>query len=283
MHDALTQIGRQRRRHRPSCRKPTENQINSLLKTRADSAWSEAALAWIYAGKALREVGFSRDSLTTDVLFWETIGLDRQALDELVESLPDKIAEGQARDAQIYAEREAREAEARARDEAYIEGAREAARASLRTRRWSWAKPALIDEAQALIARPDLDRAGATRLIVLADQAGKNVLRSEQRTALPHEPEMERAKDPEIKQAAHTACRAITAFDQDWASIRNDIGWSRATTCDGHVLAGLDSLTVEQASHALRLLRVHHRQVPEALRDALFPTAQPTLSLSRVA
>lgn len=49
------------------------------------------------------------------------------------------------------------------------------------------------------------------------------------------------------------------------------------------VLAGLDTLTVEQASHALRLLRVHHRQIPEALREGLFPTAQPTLSFSPAA
>lgn len=250
------------------------------------NATPEFEAAWGVAYEELGEAGYAWDG-PHRVLFWERIGLDREALAGLVDSIPDRVIKADAEAIRLEQERVEREAaaaaERRAHELAWIHSVREVARRSLQARRWSWAKASLIDEAQELIARPHLDRAGADRLIVLVDQAAKNVARSEKRTAAPHEPEMDRAQDPDVRQAAHAACRAITAYDADWASIRNDVGWSRSTTCDGHVLAGLDRLSVEQTSHALRLLRVHHRQIPEALRDRLFPSAQPALSLSPTA
>lgn len=108
------------------------------------------------------------------------------------------------------------------------------------------------------------------------------MLRAEQRTARPHVPEMEWASDPVILTAARVAIEAITLQDGDWAALRNDVGWSKSTTCDGHVLSGLETWTVEQASHALRLVRVHRRQVAPHLRTILFP-APETLSLSSAA
>ena len=94
---------------------------------------------------------------------------------------------------------------------------------------------------------------------------------------------MERAADPEIVAAARAAVIDITTFDQDWAALRNDIGWSRATTVDGHILAGLETWTQEQASHALKLLRVHRKQVAPHLQAALFPAPTPPLSVAKAA
>ncbi|MGU3479164.1 hypothetical protein [Methylobacterium sp. D48H] len=71
--------------------------------------------------------------------------------------------------------------------------------------------------------------------------------------------------------AARGAVEAITLQDQDWASIQNGIGWSKSMTCDGHILSGLEMWTPEQASHALRLLRVYRRQIAPHLRQVLFP------------
>ncbi|WP_342164010.1 hypothetical protein [Methylobacterium sp. SD21] len=234
---------------------------------------------WKYAAGSLRKAGFQIEDYSDSVLYWERLDIDRDELAELVDSLPDVIARGQAEDARIEDERRERQEREAAALQAFIEEAREAARQSLRTRRWTWAKNALIDEAQALIDDAGLDRTGAVRLMALTAQAHKNVVRGEQRIAIRHEPEMVRATDPEIVAAARAAVIDITTYDADWALLRNDIGWSRATTVDGHILAGLDAWTPEQASHALRLLRVHRKQVPSRLEAILFPT----LSLSSAA
>ncbi|PIK73743.1 hypothetical protein CS379_06680, partial [Methylobacterium frigidaeris] len=243
--------------------------------------------AWSLAHDDLSEYGFAWECMGT-VGFWERRDLDHSVLRDVIDSLPDRAARREAealrREEERREEAARREAEQRERDRAYIEGAREAARASLRGRRWSWAKTSLIDEAQELLARPELDRAHAGRLILLVDQAATNVGRSEKRTSQAHEPEMRRADDPAVQAAALEGVRHITLHDEDWASVQNGVGWSRSTTCDGHVLAGLDRLTIEQTSHALRLLRVHRKQLPGRIFLALFalrlPAAQATLSLS---
>lgn len=249
------------------------------------NATPEMQQAWELAHEELSEAGYAWDGYDR-VLFWERIGWDQAALAEAIDSLPDRIAKAEADAARREDERREREerefAERRERDRAFIEGAVDAARISLRERRWSWAKGSLIDEAHELMAKIDIDRVDALRLHALVDQARKNVLRSEERTARPHLPELDRASDPAILAAARGAIDAITLQDGDWASIQNGVGWSKATTCDGHVLAGLDRWTPEQASHALRLLRVHRRQIAPHLRAALFP-APATLSISRAA
>lgn len=53
----------------------------------------------------------------------------------------------------------------------------------------------------------------------------------------------------------------------------NDACWSKSTTIDGHVLDALDALDMAQASHALRLLRIHHKQLPRTLVKQLFALA----------
>ncbi|MCE4224053.1 hypothetical protein HCU64_09845 [Methylobacterium sp. C25] len=240
---------------------------------------------WDQTFRELGEFGFQNGY--EGVLFWERPDLDHTALAELIDSLPDLIAKKEAEAARVeqeHLERQEREAAAeRERHREFIEEARETARISLRDKRWSWAKAALIDEANKLIDDPALDYAGAKRLKALAGQASKNVVRSEQRIAVAHEPELARAANPVVVAAAKDAIASITWFDQDWASLQNDIGWSKATTCDGHVLDGLTVWTVEQASHALRLLRIHHGQVPDRLPLTLASGRQATLSLSPAA
>lgn len=233
--------------------------------------------AWNLAPDEFSEAGYAWER--GSVVFWERRDLDHAALQSLVDSLPERAAQAQVEAARLEEERRERqareEAERAERERVYIEAARVAARVSLRDRRWSWGKAALIDEAEGLLARPELDRADAVRLLDLVDQAARNVARSEQRTARAHEPEMGRAEDPEIQAAALAGVRHITASDGDWASLHNGIGWSKSTTCDGHVLAGLDRLTVAQTSHALRLLRVHRKQLPPRLILDLFAPRAP--------
>ncbi len=51
--------------------------------------------------------------------------------------------------------------------------------------------------------------------------------------------------------------RYITVLDSDRATVENGEGWGRTTTVLGHVLAGVEELTEAQATHALRILRIH--------------------------
>lgn len=255
------------------------------------AATAEFEEAWSLAHDDLGEYGFAWEM--GSVAFWERRNLNHSVLRDVIDSLPDRAARREAealrREEARREETARREAEQRERDQAYIEQAREAARGSLRDRRWAWARSADVDEASELLARPELDRVDAGRLIILVGNAEKNVSRSQAKTAQRHEPEMRRAEDPAVQVAALEGVRHITAHDEDWASVQNGIGWSKSTTIDGHVLAGLDSLSVEQTSHALRLLRVHRRQLPGRLFLALFAprlpasATQASLSLSGAA
>ncbi|WP_244473117.1 hypothetical protein [Methylobacterium sp. Leaf100] len=183
-----------------------------------------------------------------------------------IDGIPARVAAREATRAAAAAAEAQRIADlvARARDEATR---------SLKERGWSWARRIDVDEAQGLLQRPDLDVADAMRLLAMVKRAAANVLRSEDKVALLHPPEQNLAALPAVREAALAAVRLITADDQDRAMVQNDIGWSKSTTLDGHVLAALPELDVAQASHALRLLRVHHKQLPRAVVESLFAPA----------
>lgn len=243
-----------------------------LTTATATPAFTEA---WEAACVELDEIGFSWDSAER-VAFWERRDLDHGRMAAVIDSLPARVVEAKAE-----ADRRTREARERAergetlrreRERAFIEKARQIGRESLHARRWAWAKGSLIDEAQELIDDPMLSSTSAKRLLELVRQADKNVQRGQSRILIAHEPEMDRA-----------AVIDITAADQDWALLRNEIGWFRSTTVDGHILAGLDAWTQEQASHALKLLRVHRKQVAPHLHQVLFPAPALPLSLSQAA
>lgn len=229
----------------------------------------------------MRDLGYSYaepylgDSFTgTRPCFWmdEARGWSHAALQALRALVPVRIAEAAAREAE-WAERDAvrrQEAEARAAREAeaeagLIERARTEAARSLGSRRWSWVRPQDVEEAEGLIANPGLDAAGARRLLGMVRRAAANVMRTEERVAGPYAPELERARDPAVRAAAAEALAHVTAFDADRARVRNDIGWSRATTLAGHVLTGMGDLDEAAASHAIRILRIHHGQLPGPL------------------
>lgn len=226
----------------------------------------------------MRALGYSRaepypgDRFTgTGPCFWlSPAGWSPADLEATKALVPVRIRESRERDARIMAERAARaEAEVRA-NETFIEDAKSSARRSLGTRRWAWVRPVDIEEAESLIMDPSLGIPGARRLLDLLKRATANVMRTEERVAIPYGPELVRAGDPAIRIAAAEALAHVTALDADRASRRNDVGWSRATTLAGHVLTGKGDLDEAHASHALRILRLHHVQVPPTLRDRLF-------------
>ena len=206
-----------------------------------------------------------------DVSFWQAPDHDMDAVQIAIDGIPARVAAREATRAAAAAAEAQRIADlvARARDEATR---------SLKERGWSWARRIDVDEAQGLLQRPDLDVADAMRLLAMVKRAAANVLRSEDKVALLHPPEQNLAALPAVREAALAAVRLITADDQDRAMVQNDIGWSKSTTLDGHVLAALPELDVAQASHALRLLRVHHKQLPRMLVENLF--APPDLWLA---
>lgn len=206
-------------------------------------------------------------------------------VDEVRVLVPVRIREERARRAQEEERHARREAdlaasreEARLRRERFVEGARAAAQDSLTSRRWAWARPALAEEAEALLARVDLDEAAATRLLALAANADDTVTRAERASTVPVAAERTLASNPVIREGCLHAVRYVTVFDGDRATLHNDCGWSRTTTVLGHVLAGLDELTEAQATHALRIPRIHRRQLPPALDAAVFAGIRLELS-----
>lgn len=90
----------------------------------------------------------------------------------------------------------------------------------------------------------------------------------------------ERASLPEVRVAVLEACRVLSSYDEDFAALRNGVGWSAAHSHVGHVVASLPELDQSQASHALRAVRAHRRQIPTELRERIFETAAPQLGLT---
>ncbi|MBE7197161.1 MAG: hypothetical protein INR70_05075 [Parafilimonas terrae] len=82
-----------------------------------------------------------------------------------------------------------------------------------------------------------------------------------------------RAEDADVRAAALSACRILSALDADWAAVQNSRGWSQATCWTGHTLSEMDVLDQGQAAHALGLLHQHRRQLPDELCVVLFGSA----------
>ncbi|WP_246747846.1 hypothetical protein [Methylobacterium sp. SD274] len=221
------------------------------------------------------DLGLTRES--ENVLFWQQPDHDIAAVQTAIDTIPALVAERDARWAAADAADRVREEAARVAEAQRIADlvarARSEAEHSLTTRRWSWARRVDVDEAQGLLQRPDLDVADAMRLLSLVERAGKNVVRSEGKLALVHDKERALAERPEIRTLALEGVRLITREDADWATLENGRGWSKSATIDGHVLDALPELDVAQASHALRLLRVHHKQLPRAVVERIFSAA----------
>jgi hypothetical protein len=172
------------------------------------------------------------------------------------------------------AHRARRAEEDRRRNAPVVNAARAAAEESLRTQRWAWTLRANVEHAEAYLARGEyLSLDGAKRLRELTKAADRVVARALQAATVPFEPEIARASDSSVRAAAREGVAFMTRLDTDWSQDRNREGWGRATTVMGHVLDTLGELTVSQASHALRVLRTHRRQLPADLAARLFDGA----------
>lgn len=78
------------------------------------------------------------------------------------------------------------------------------------------------------------------------------------------------AEDDGLRADLLSACRHLTALDEDRCRDRNGMGWSAVASSAGHRLAAADSLTPLQAVHARRLVFPHRMQLPGELRERLF-------------
>lgn len=90
----------------------------------------------------------------------------------------------------------------------------------------------------------------------------------------------ERASLPEVRVAVLEACRVLSSYDEDFAALRNGVGWSAAHSHTGHVVASMPELDQTQASHALRAVWAHRRQLPVELRERIFESSAPELTLA---
>lgn len=158
----------------------------------------------------------------------------------------------------------------RAAKEAFVPNARAAARDSLANRPWAWTKAENVAEAESLLAREDLDVAGAKRLNRLTANADGNVERARATAATASKVELARAGNTGVREAAREAVALLTGMDIDRATTTNNEGWGRSTSILGHVLAGLGELDEAQASHAIRILWAHRRQLPTDLAARVF-------------
>ncbi|WP_298961469.1 hypothetical protein [uncultured Methylobacterium sp.] len=106
-----------------------------------------------------------------------------------------------------------------------------------------------------------------------AHGAERVVAQTRKRLRVPVGIEMGNVRDPVVSAAALEAVGYVSALDGDWALHRNKSGWGKPSSAVGHVLAAEDALDEIHASHALRILRIHRRQLPAALAARLFAHA----------
>lgn len=137
-----------------------------------------------------------------------------------------------------------------------------------------WAYGRQLAEARDLVALDDWTRYGlqcADRL--LANARGNVERASERLDRIPPQAWFSRAEDPDVRAAALSATRILSALDSDWAAIENGCGWSQATCWTGHTLSEREVLDQAEAAHALGLLHQHRRQLPDELCIVLFGSA----------
>lgn len=82
-----------------------------------------------------------------------------------------------------------------------------------------------------------------------------------------------RAADPDVRAGALSACRILSAMDDDWAAVQNGRGWSQVSCWMGHTLSEREVLDQGEAAHAIGLLHQHRRQLPDELNLLLFGSA----------
>ncbi|MCJ2009490.1 hypothetical protein [Methylobacterium sp. J-092] len=224
---------------------------------------------------AMRTVGFSWDDRTP--VCWESIP---PAADEEVLAVV-AAAESKA-DAIREQERVAKIQEA---DRDWLEHGAERAqaiarlRACLDQRPWAWT-PRKKEWGTAILAADQPTARGARIAGELVDEVEAMIAEVTRRLgAVRIEEWWERAEIESVRIAVLTACRVLSDLDGDYAAIRNGGGWSAAHSHTGHVVSAFDALDQCQASHALRAVWAHRKQIPVELRVRIFET--PASELTR--
>jgi hypothetical protein len=186
------------------------------------------------------------------------------------------------RRAAVEAERVARVEAAEAKRRAQAEQEREERIAAVETLRqrmkelpWAWTRSKRDRATEVLSERDEIPSEwaakAAKRLVETCDEMVRRVTLRAQTER--REEWWVRAADPAIQSLAHEATQYLSDRDQDWATVDNDSGWSKAHTSLGHILAGMPSLGQCETSQALWAVWTHRRQIPPAMRTALFGEA----------
>ncbi|SDM31741.1 hypothetical protein SAMN05216360_101536 [Methylobacterium phyllostachyos] len=241
----------------------TRNGKRMLWKAEGDT--TRYSRAYSADREGMRELGFSWDGSTP--VCWEPVPAPvPYTVEEAIAA-----AEARADSADRAKKREAlaaAEAEWAANGAARAE-AIDALRACLKTRAWAWNKRKRELAESLLGDRPsDRDARIARELVAEVEYLVQTITArlGQERVA----EWWERAAVPEVRAAAHEACQVLSDMDGDWATVRNARGWSAAHSHAGHVLASLPALGQPEASHALRAVWAHQRQIPAYLRERVF-------------
>ena len=142
----------------------------------------------------------------------------------------------------------------------------------LKERPWAFGRQ--LSSVRNLLNVENWNRGGAQYADRLLSNARDNVLRATERLSrTPPAAWFARAADPDVRAGALSACRIMSAMDDDWAAVENGRGWSQATTWTGHTLSEMSELDQGQASHALAILHGHRLQLPDPLNVLLFGSA----------
>ncbi|CAA2155407.1 hypothetical protein MBRA_01052 [Methylobacterium brachiatum] len=241
----------------------TRNGPRTLWRAEGDPTRYSRAYAADREG--LRALGFSWDGSTP--VCWEAIPAPVPYTVEeacaAAEARADSGDRARAREKLAAAEAEWADSGA-ARAEAI-----EALRACLRTRAWAWNKRKRELATSLLRDRPsDRDARLARELVAEVEYSVTTItarLGEERVTEW-----WERAGLPDVRAAVHEACQTLSDMDGDWATVRNARGWSAAHSHAGSVLASLPELGQHEASHALRAVYAHRKQISPAMREAVF-------------
>lgn len=76
--------------------------------------------------------------------------------------------------------------------------------------------------------------------------------------------------DNEKSETVMEALRILANNDEDFARENNGKGFNSVDSNFGHILAGMDKLTVKQYDIAKKILRKYHKQIPEELFNKIF-------------
>ncbi|MCJ2039877.1 hypothetical protein MKK64_05265 [Methylobacterium sp. E-025] len=244
----------------------TRNGAKTLWRSEpADTSQFQRA----YAGdrENMRTVGFSWDDRIP--VCWESIP---PASDDEVLAV---VAAAESKAAAIQEhERVERLQEA---DRDWLENGAERAQAIARLRAcldgkpWAWTKRKK-EWAVAIVEYPDRPTERAARIAgELVDEVESMIAAVIARLGSERIMDwLERAALPEVRVAVLEACRVLSSYDEDFAALRNGVGWSAAHSHVGHVVASLPELDQTQASHALRAVWAHRRQISPEFRGRVF-------------